>query len=222
MEFKTSINKLNNNNYFTWKFKMQMILVKEKVWKTISESAPTEVTAIAKWQELDGIAQALISLSVDDNQFSLIMDKKTAKEMWKSLREFHENSTIVNKMTLMRNMFDSKMSDSTSIEEHIAEISNYLQKLNGLGVTAFNDETIKSAVLLSSLPESYRTLVTTLEARDNLTWSIVTSKLIDEGKHCVKSRITLLKNYFVSMIKVRRNSANTAKRPITPLKSAEH
>lgn len=169
METKTLMTKLNNNNYFTWKFKMQMILIKEKVWKTITETAPTETTALAKWNESDDTARALISLSVDDNQLNLIMNKTKAKDTWEALKEFHEKSTIVNKMTLMRNLFDTKMKESTTIEEHIGQISNFLQKLNGLGVTAFDDETIKSALLLSSLPDSYRTLITSLEARDNLT-----------------------------------------------------
>ncbi|XP_055309226.1 uncharacterized protein LOC129573074 [Sitodiplosis mosellana] len=86
-------------------------------------------------------------------------------------------------MTLMRNMFNTIMSDSTTMQEHIEEMTNYLVKLNGLGVKAFNEEEIKTALLLSSLPESYRNLVTSLESRDNLTWSIVTSKLMDESKH---------------------------------------
>lgn len=81
------------------------------------------------------------------------MDKSTAKDTWNALKEFHEKSTIVNKMTIMRNMFDTKMNDEKPVEEHIAEISGYLQRLNGLGVTAFNYETIKSAILLSSLPD---------------------------------------------------------------------
>lgn len=184
MDSKITITKLNNSNYFTWKFKMQMILIKEKLWKTISEPAPaTTATDRSSWTTADETARALIALSVEDNQLSLIMNKVCAKSTWNALQEFHEKSTIVNKMTLMRNMFDTKMTESTSIEEHIEEMSNYFQKLHNLGVTAFNNDDIKTAILLSSLPESYRTLVTSLESRDNLTWSLVTSKLMDESKH---------------------------------------
>lgn len=183
MESKNSITKLNNNNYFVWKFKMQMILTKEKVWKTINSTPPTASLELTTWNTADETAKALIALSVEDNQLSLIMEKATAKLMWDALKDFHEKSTIVNKITLMRNMFDTKMSDSISMEEHIKTMSNYLQKLNGLGVKAFENEEIKSAILLSSLPKSYRTLITSLEARDDLTWSIVTSKLLDESKH---------------------------------------
>lgn len=187
MESKLTISKLNNNNYFTWKFRMQMILTKEKVWKTITESRPTLQTELAAWNTSDETARALIVLAVEDNQLSLIMDKLTARGTWDALKEFHQKSTVVSKMTLMRNLFDLKMTDSTSIENHIEEVSNYLQRLNGLGVTAFNDESIKTALILSSLPESYRTLVTSLEAREELTWPVVISKLLDEGKHRLKT-----------------------------------
>lgn len=188
MESKISIAKLNNFNYFTWKFKMQMILTKEKVWKTISQTAPTTPqTEIAAWTSLDETARAIIALSIEDNQLSLIIDKNTAKETWDALQEFHMKSTIVNKVTLMRQLFETKMNDTTSIEDHIELMSSYLQKLNGLGVTAFNEEDVKCAILLSSLPEKFRTLITSLETRDNLTWSIVTSKLLDESKHTSKN-----------------------------------
>lgn len=181
---ESKITKLNNLNYFTWKFKMQMVLIKEKVWKSISETAPTTPeTEVSNWRSMDETARALIALAVEDNQLTIIIDKLTAKATWDALQDFHMKSTIVNKITLMRQMFDSKMSDNISIEEHIETISSYLQKLNGLGVTAFNDEDVKCAILLSSLPEKFRTLITSLESRDTLTWSIVTSKLFDESKH---------------------------------------
>lgn len=188
MESKITITKLNNTNYFTWKFKMQMVLTKEKVWKTISQSPPTG-TELTSWNVSDESAKALIALSVEDNQLSLIMDKTSAKEMWKALQEFHQKSTAVNKMTLLRNMFDTKMNESTPVEEHIEEMTNYLQKLNDLGVQAFNDDEIKTAILLSSLPESYRTFVTSLETREKLTWPMVTSKLMDEGKHRARNNL---------------------------------
>lgn len=51
-------------------------------------------------------------------------------------------------------------------------------------------EAIKTAILLNSLPDPNRPLVTTLEARDNLTWSILlTTKFLDESKH-LKSTLT--------------------------------
>lgn len=36
--------KLNNHNYQAWKFKMEMHLIREKTWKTISENPPNPMT----------------------------------------------------------------------------------------------------------------------------------------------------------------------------------
>ena len=34
------VTKLNNNNYKTWKFKVELLLMKEDLWDTISKPTP--------------------------------------------------------------------------------------------------------------------------------------------------------------------------------------
>lgn len=203
MDTKVAIQKLNIENYFVWKFKMKMILTKEKVWTVVTSSCPLttwQTSELEAWNDKDAIAKALIVLSLEDNQLSIIMDKSTAKETWDALKEYHEKSSAVNRMTLMRNMFDTKMIEGSKIEAHIDKMSNYLHKLKSFGINAFDDELLKVSLLLSSLPESYRTLVTTLEGRsDEITWLMATSKLIDESKRREyenEQRKTKLVRYF--------------------------
>lgn len=183
METKISIEKLNNTNYSSWKFKMQMILTREGVWRSMNSERPEESGQnYDKWLDKDEKARALISLAVEDSQFNIIRNKITSKETWDALREFHEKSSTFNQVTTMRRLFDTKMTDDKSIEEHIEEIAEYLQKLSDLEVVGFENDTVQVSILLSSLPESYNTMITALEVRpkSELTWSIVTSKLIEE------------------------------------------
>ena len=49
------------------------------------------------------------------------------------------------------------------MEEHIVILSDYFDKLTGLGMVLRND--VIACLYLSSLPESYDTLVTALESR---------------------------------------------------------
>lgn len=183
MDNKLSFEKLNNDNYFTWKYRTEMLLKKEKVWKTITETQPgaTEAAALTNWLEKDEKAMAIIGLSVADNQLQHIRNSTTAKESWTSLKSFHEQNTLVNTTTLMRKLWDLKLSEDTNPQTHIQDMTNTLQKLVDLGEPDLTEKW-KTSILISSLPECYHTLVTALEARDpsTLTFALVQSKIIDE------------------------------------------
>lgn len=79
----------------------------------------------------------------------------------------------------MRKLWDSKL--NMNPQSHIQDMTNILQKLVELGEPDLTEKW-KIAILLSSLPESYHTLVTALEARDSktLTFALIQSKVIDE------------------------------------------
>ena len=56
----SKIENLNNQNYQTWKFKMELLLIKEDLWETITKEIPDPVTA--EWQTKDAKARAIIGL----------------------------------------------------------------------------------------------------------------------------------------------------------------
>lgn len=103
METKVQIVKLNNRNYFNWKYKMQLLLIKEKVWYTISKDKPTTLTE--EWTEDDQLAIALIGLNIEDNQLPHVRKTTEAKAAWNALKTMHEKDTLVTKVTLMREMY---------------------------------------------------------------------------------------------------------------------
>lgn len=185
MDTKILMVKLSNDNYFTWKFKMEMLLKKEGVWKALTESRPADdddnADKLAKWIENDEKAFALIGLSVQDNQLQTIRNAKSAKESWEALKNFHEQGTLVNTTTLMRNLWSMKLERNTDPQPHMQKMRDILQKLVDLGEQELAEKW-KISLLLSSLPDDYNTLVTALEARDtkDLTLSLVQTKIIDE------------------------------------------
>lgn len=194
--------KLNSANYFTWKYKMEMYLRKEKLWPYISKDPPaippeaTEgsttaqiATAVAAievaraaqsiFDEKDDIARALIGLCVEDGQLVYIRNKATAKLSWNALKEVHERNTLGNKINIMRRICRIRMEENSDMELHVAEMTNLFQKLVDLGENQLTDEW-KYMLIMSSLPSSYDQLITALEARGDLTLSLVCSKLISE------------------------------------------
>ncbi|GJQ81507.1 hypothetical protein Trydic_g14661 [Trypoxylus dichotomus] len=132
-------------------------------------------------EKRDDRARAWIGLSVENNQVCHIRIQTTAKNTWIALKNYNENDILSNKVSLMRRICSSKMSEDGNTEHHIAELRNLVQKLTDLGEKQLS-ESWTVAMVLSSLPRSYDTLVTALETRPETdpTLSLVQSNLVGE------------------------------------------
>lgn len=177
-ENKFSIAKLSNENYFLWKYKMEMLLVKEGLWNVIEEAKPDPVTPA--WTRKDNEARAFISLLVCDNQLNHVRKATSALEAWNSLKNYHEKASLSNKVRLMREICGLKLSENGNAEVHISTMEDLFEKLGALGEKLSDNWVV--AMLLSSLPKSYDTLITALETRPeaDLTLSLVQSKLLEQ------------------------------------------
>lgn len=186
-DHKVYLNKLNNNNYSNWKFKMELLLTKEKSWKVIRDRRPvlndagTNAREIDDWDKLDCDARATIGLSIEDDQIIHVRSAKTAKEAWDSLKNYHEKSTLSNKVYLMRTICSMRAAEGANIADHINQMNELFVKLTDLGEDAPSDGW-SVAMLMSSLPRTYDGLITALEARPeaDLTFNLVQQKVIAE------------------------------------------
>lgn len=175
---KVQIAKLNGTNYPTWKFKVELLLIKDGLWKVIKEDPPNPVTP--EWNNIDDKARATIGLMVEDSQLNHIRTAKTAKESWTSLKNIHESTTITNKIMLMRKLFNMKLALNGNLETHIGEMLEMFHRLSSLNENF--QQHIVVAIILSSLPENYDNLITALEGREekDLTKEFIIEKLLDE------------------------------------------
>lgn len=175
-----NIVKLNNSNYFNWKYRMELLLTKEDLWEILIEEIPTGTIAFNRWNKKDKKARALIGLAVEDSQLVYIRNQQTARDTWKVLREAHEKDTIVNKVSLYKKISFKRAIAGDDIEKHINELSDLFQQLSDLSETI--SEAWKVGMLLGSLPDNFHALVTALEVRPekDLTWMLVQSKILDE------------------------------------------
>lgn len=101
-ETKYMIAKLNNENYFNWRYRMQMLLIEKGVWNVIS----TEKTDPAPqgWTENDQKAHSTIALSVEDDQIQHIRNCKSARCAWGKLKDFHEKDSPNNRLFIMKQL----------------------------------------------------------------------------------------------------------------------
>lgn len=173
MANKFQFEKLNARNYFTWKFRMEHYLKAEKLWNAIVTDEPeikstvcgsiSNQAELTKWSDDDEQALARIVLCIDNTQVTHLRTAESARDAWDALKEYHEKDTLTNRICIMRRIRSTKLVEGGNIEQHINDMTDMFQKLADLG-----DKLIdiwKVALLLSSLPSSYDTLVTALELR---------------------------------------------------------
>ena len=96
------IAKLNGSNYQTWKFKVELLLIKEDLWDVVSQEPPEALTP--EWRAKDRKARASIGLLLEDSQLHLVRKEITARATWNALKQYHEKSTLSNKASLLRKL----------------------------------------------------------------------------------------------------------------------
>lgn len=185
--------KLNSTNYCNWKFKAELLLRSKGLWKKVivgarpevildGDGAVTNQAGIDVWDEKDDEARGIIGLSIDEDQIALIRTKKTAKEFWDTLKDYYEKNTLTNKVSLMRAICSMKLIEGGDAKAHINKMTDLFTKLNDIGGEGELSDGWSAAILLGSLPQSYDTLITTLESRreDELTFALVKQRVIAE------------------------------------------
>ena len=131
-----------------------------------------------EWDRKDEKAFSWIGLSIEDDPIVHVRNERTVLRAWNKLKQYHEKATLSNKVHVMRMICRLKMQENRRVPEHINEMRNLFVKLKEISNEELS-EPWSVAMLLSSLPKSYDTLIITLEARDedDLTFTFVQHKL---------------------------------------------
>lgn len=176
---KLDIVKLNNHNYFAWKYRMELVFIAEYLWDIVTGEQPKDVDK--NWQTEDEKAREIIEQSIDDDQTTHIHAKTTAAEMWQALKGIHDKSTFLAKIDVFKEISGFRMQKDQSMDEHISKLSNLFQKMVDMGDTHLSEQW-KINFLLSSLPGNYENIVSDIGMipGKDLTWSLVCTKLLEK------------------------------------------
>ena len=182
MDFsKVGVIRLNNRNYRSWAFKVQMLMMREGTWTYVDPGvAPTPVTP--EWTEGDSKARATIALLVEDNQHNLIMTKNTAKETWDALKAHHHKATLTGKVSLLKEICNANYREGENMEDFLYGMEDLYSRLENSGEKL--SANMQVVMILRSLPKAFDALTTALESRTDkeLTMDLVRAKLIDESE----------------------------------------
>ena len=94
---------------------------------------------------------------------------------WKLLQEQFEKDSLNNRIYLKKKYFRTEMREDTSVSDHLKQMKLLTDRLAAINCPISEEDQV--VTLLGSLPRSFATLVTALEARgnDELTLFIICS-----------------------------------------------
>ncbi|PKA59205.1 Retrovirus-related Pol polyprotein from transposon TNT 1-94 [Apostasia shenzhenica] len=105
-----------------------------------------------EWDLMDRQALGMIRFMLARNVTFNIVNEKTTSGLMKALCNMYEKPLASNKVYLMHRLFNLKMTEESSVTDHINEFNIITTQLSSVDIN-FDDE-VKVLILLSSLPES--------------------------------------------------------------------
>ena len=177
-----SIDKLDSSNWPTWKFQIKHLLLARGLWGLVNGTEALQDEANAQQQadynKRSQKAFSTIVMAIGSSQLYLVTSCEGPVAAWTALRNHFERETLVNKLMLKKQYFRMEMEEGTSVEEHIKRMKELTDRLATINAPIAEEDQI--VTFLGSLPATYSTLVTALEARDTVTLGYAQQALIRE------------------------------------------
>ncbi|CAH1112192.1 unnamed protein product [Psylliodes chrysocephalus] len=181
---KTFFNEpLNTENYYNWKFRIQLILAENGVAECIEREVNiAQLTGEEKAKEIknENKAKSLIVQCVKDNQLESLREKKTISSMWKLLEQKYEKNDLPGQLYLKKKMLSMKLNEGEDLNKFLDRVDEVVRQLKSTGVEIQESDVICNMLL--TLPKSYETVATIIENKpaDTLNNEEVKNKLLAE------------------------------------------
>jgi len=189
------IPKLKSDNWFEWYKKMNMFFLGAGVTGISSGKAPTEKSALEKWEATDRQMTAFIYLKVEDEFHYLIEDLESGAEAWEKLKAHFERSTMGQRMAARQEFYEITHDPSRPVATYVQAITAGRKKMEALGCKIEDDE-VKD-VLLMHLDSSFLSIRTIILAQS-------TEPTLDQVKN------TLLSSSAVDSVDIKMESQDVA------------
>lgn len=188
LKLEARIEKLGENNFHSWKQKVELVLMQKEVDNMIDATArparPKDPTLLTKWLRKDKLARATIGLCLSDEMLKNVRHTTTALEMWTEICDVHQKHTLLNKLSARRDFYTATMSPGEKMLSYINRVRQLASTLESMQVEI--DEKELAMAVLNGLPSQYQPIITALDAigddDESFTFSKVRSRLLQEEK----------------------------------------
>lgn len=152
------VERFNGQNYALWKMQMEDFLYQKDLWRPLQGKAkkPTAMSD-EDWDILDRKALGAIQLCLSPSVAFNISKAKTTAELMTILDKLYEKPSASNKVFLIKRLVNMKMVEGKSMAEHLNNFNTITSQLASVKITF--DEEVRSLLILSSLPESWNSVV---------------------------------------------------------------
>ena len=140
---------LSPASYTAWAIKVEVILDAQGLWEAVALAADAEVDA-----RKNKTARAQLLQALPEDILMQVSTKKTAKEVWESLktRFVGANRVKTARLAMLKGDFDRLcMADGESLDDYAGKISGMAAKYAGLGST--RDDVAMVKKLLDTVPD---------------------------------------------------------------------
>ena len=158
---KIGIEKFDGSDFGFWKMQIEDYLYQKDLHEPLLGVKPDTMTT-EQWKLKDRQALGMIRLTLSRNVAFNIIKEKTTSDLMKALSNMYEKPSAMNKVYLMRRLFNLQMSEGGRVADHINEFNMIISQLGSVEIN-FEDE-IKALILMSSLPESWDTVVAAISS----------------------------------------------------------
>lgn len=180
----TLIDKLNDQNWANWKFKIRLILEELNLWDIVTgeETIETvEENQRGSFNQRLRKAFRIIALNVDDQNLSLIRQTTDPSQAWLNLTNHFERVCLANQFYLRKRLLNIKYNNGDNMVDHINKITDIKQQLESINQHV--DENDLVITLLQSLPSDYENLIVSLESQfgsDEIDFEFAKSRVVEE------------------------------------------
>ncbi|KAL2232590.1 UNVERIFIED_CONTAM: Retrovirus-related Pol polyprotein from transposon TNT 1-94 [Sesamum indicum] len=147
MEGKFPVEQFNGSDFGFWRMQMEAYLYGKDLYEPLAEKS--EKTSDEEWKVLDRKAMSAIILSLSRNVAYHVKGAKSTKEVLQTLADMYEEPSAMN-----------KMEERKSVADHLNDFNQLTTQLASVDIV-FEDE-VKMLILLSSLPDSWDVVVTSV------------------------------------------------------------
>lgn len=179
------VEKFKGDNFHHWKAKMELLLASLDLWEIVceEEEAPGVEASIKEHKEFkrrEKKAFGIIATNLDESNFAHVISCKGAAEAWKTLCNVYESRNLSNVLWSRQKFFTVKMEEGEDLMAHVNKVKALANQLAVIDKPLPEEDVVMT--LLSSLPDSYSSLIVALESisRKDLTLDYVTARLAHE------------------------------------------
>jgi len=173
--------KLTADNYSYWKPMMEDHLYFKDFHEPITQKDKPEKKTATEWELQNRKAVAIIRKYIDKSLFEHVSTYTKAYKLWTKLKSLIQKKTPRNKAHLVKRLVKLEYLDGQNMIEHLNTFKGTVNQLTKADMKI--DDELQTLLLLSSLPESWDTLVVTLSNSTpygKLVMDSVTDSLLSE------------------------------------------